>query len=69
MMDERKFGALEAQVARLDRDTQEMMEDIKHIRSMLDAAQGSWKTLLAIAGVTSFLSSIVTWVVSNLWRK
>lgn len=68
-MDERAFGQLEAKVDLMEKDVRELKDDVKAIRSMLDSAQGSWKTLLAVSGVVSFISSLITWGVTTFLKK
>ena len=53
-------GTLEVHVARLDIDRTEMKGDVKAIRKTLDAAGGSWKMLLMVAGFAAAVGSLVS---------
>ncbi len=53
-------GKLEVQVDRLELDMTEMKGDVKAIRKTLDAAGGSWKMLLMVAGFAAAVGSFVS---------
>lgn len=53
-------GKLEVQVDRLETDMTEMKGDVKAIRKTLDAAGGSWKMLLMVAGFAAAVGSFVS---------
>ena len=53
-------GKLEVQVDRLEIDMTEMKGDVKAIRKTLDAAGGSWKMLLMVAGFAAAVGSLVS---------
>ena len=53
-------GKLEVQVYRIETDMTEMKGDVKAIRKTLDAAGGSWKMLLMVAGFAAAVGSFVS---------
>jgi hypothetical protein len=55
-IDPRDFGKLEAEVAILREQVSAMAEDMKAVRSLLDQASGSWRVIVAVAGITSALT-------------
>lgn len=44
------IGGLLARTERLEQDVQQIMQDQKEILTILNRAQGSWKTMVAIGG-------------------
>ena len=50
---EREVGQLQAKVNNLESEVHLLREDVKQILSELAHAKGSWKTLIAIAGLSS----------------
>ena len=57
-VDPRDFGKLEAEVAILREQVSAMAEDMKAVRSLLDQASGSWRVIVAVAGITSALTAM-----------
>jgi hypothetical protein len=57
-VDPRDFGRLEAEVAILREQVSAMAEDMKAVRSLLDQASGSWRVIVAVAGMTSALTAM-----------
>lgn len=55
----------ETKVEILERTVNELRDDVKHIRSILDGAQGGWKMLLAVGGVAGAIGGAIGWVVSH----
>lgn len=53
-------GKLEVQVDRLELDMTEMKGDVKAIRKTIDAAGGSWKMLLMVAGFAAAVGGFVS---------
>jgi hypothetical protein len=57
-VDPRDFGKLEAEVAILRDQVSAMAEDMRAVRSLLDQAAGSWRVIVAVAGITSALTAM-----------
>lgn len=55
---------MEVQVERLERDMIEIKEDVKAIRATLDQANGGWKMLMIVGGLSATVGGIVTKVLS-----
>lgn len=57
-IDPRDFGKLEAEVASLCKQVAAMAEDLRVVRSTLDAAHGGWRVIVAVAGITSAITAL-----------
>jgi hypothetical protein len=57
-VDPRDFGKLEAEVAILRDQVSAMAEDMRAVRTVLDQASGSWRVIVAVAGITSALTAM-----------
>jgi hypothetical protein len=55
-IDPRDFGRLEAEVLSLQKQVTAMAEDMRAVRSLLDQASGSWRVIVAVAGLTSAIT-------------
>jgi hypothetical protein len=56
-IDPRDFGRLEAEVAGLCKQVSDMAEDLRAVRSTLDAAHGGWRVMVAVAGVSGAITA------------
>jgi hypothetical protein len=54
----RDFGKLEAEVGSLTRKVDEMADDLKAVRSAMDAAGGGWRVLVAVGGLSGALTGL-----------
>jgi len=54
----RDFGKLEAEVGSLTRKVDEMANDLKAVRSAMDAAGGGWRVLVAVGGLSGALTGL-----------
>lgn len=52
----RDFGKLEAEVEALGRKVDEMANDLKAVRSAMDAAGGGWRVLVAVGGLSGAMT-------------
>lgn len=59
-IDPRDFGRLEAEVKQLQGKVAEIYDDMKAVRSTLDAAGGSWRMLVGVATVSSAFTALMT---------
>jgi hypothetical protein len=57
-IDPRDFGRLEAEVLSLQKQVTAMAEDMRAVRSLLDHAAGSWRVIVAVAGITSAATAL-----------
>jgi len=48
------------------------MEDVKkslaEINKTLSEAKGGWRTLMAVAGIASFVSGGLVWLIDRVWK-
>jgi len=58
-IDPRDFGRLEAEVKQLQGKVAEIYDDMKAVRTTLDAAGGSWRMLVGVATVSSALTALI----------
>ena len=56
-IDPRDFGRLEAEVAALHKVVEAMAEDLRAVRSTLDAAHGGWRVMMAVAGISGAVAA------------
>ena len=56
-IDPRDFGKLEAEVASLCKQVAAMAEDLRAVRSTLDAAQGGWRVMVAVASISGAMAA------------
>ncbi|MEY4093468.1 MAG: hypothetical protein RLZZ53_667 [Acidobacteriota bacterium] len=54
----RDFGKLEAEVGSLTRKVDEIADDLKAVRSAMDAAGGGWRVLVAVGGLSGALTGL-----------
>lgn len=69
MVDPQSFGKVQAEVESLKKDMDELKNDIKAIRSLLDSAGGSWKALMIASSFLAAVSGAVGWVLSFIFHK
>jgi hypothetical protein len=68
-IDPRDFGRLEAEVQQLQDQVAEIASDMKAVRSVLDAAGGSWRTLVGVAAATSAVTAFLVKLFPSFpWR-
>lgn len=62
-IDPREFGRLEAEVQNLSKTVETMAQDLKAVRSAMDAAGGGWKVLVAVGGLSGAVTAFaVKWL-------
>lgn len=61
---QRELGAHEARLAHLEEEVAELRKDMAQVLAILNQHKGSWKTLVAIGGLTAAVGSGVTWLVT-----
>lgn len=55
---ERELGEMSAKITMLETTVSEMRQDLRTVRDTLTEAQGSWRTLVAVAGFSSALGAL-----------
>lgn len=55
---ERELGEMNAKIAMLETTVSEMRMDLRTVRDTLTEAKGSWRTLLAVAGLSSAIGAL-----------
>ena len=56
-IDPREFGRLEAEVKALTKSMEAMSEDLKAVRSAMDAAGGGWRVLVAVGALSGAITA------------
>ena len=68
--DAQKFGGMEARLDRLEREVEKMAATVQELRDLLLQARGSWKLMMAIAGLATAFGAMITkaivWWVDNI---
>lgn len=65
-IDLQHYGRMEQQVEQLKEDMDIMKKDVATIKSLLEQANGGWKTVMLVGGAVSFLSGFLVWVTQHL---
>lgn len=62
------LGQHEARLDNVEKTLNEVRDDVKHLVSMMERTKGSWKTLVAIGGIATFVVEVVHQVVDWLHK-
>ena len=62
---ERDLGELSARVTALEKRFEEIHDDTKAIRSTLDQAKGSWRTMVGLSTLSGALGATAHWLFAN----
>jgi hypothetical protein len=54
----RELGALEARMDTMEREVAALRADMRAVLAILNQTKGSWKTLVAIAGVSASIGAL-----------
>ena len=63
------YGRLIQSVERLSKDVEDMQDDIKAIKGLLEQASGGWKTLMWVGGAAASIAAGMSWVLSHMTLK
>ncbi len=63
---ERELGEMNAKIAMLEITVSEMRTDLRTVRDTLTEAKGSWRTLMAVAGLSAAIGAFVVKLVPFL---
>jgi hypothetical protein len=68
-----EFGRLQAEVAELRRDQEQIMvllskmtADVAAMREQMAEARGGWKLMMGLGGAAATLGGIVSWVIQHV---
>jgi hypothetical protein len=62
-IDPREFGRLEAEVKNLTKSIEEISADLKAVRSLMDAAGGGWRVLVAVGALSGAVAAaLIKWL-------
>lgn len=53
----RTLGRHDAEIEQLQRDMQQLKDDVRAIREILAQARGGWRTLMLVAGIAGALGA------------
>jgi hypothetical protein len=56
---ERELGEMSAKITILEITVSEMRQDLRTVRDTLTEAKGSWRTLVAVAGLSASLGAFL----------
>jgi len=56
----KQIGKMEAKLARVDKDVDELHRDVKSLLALANQQSGGWKTIMLVAGVAGTLGALVT---------
>ena len=56
---DREFGELSARVMHLENTLSELKDDMRAVRDTLNQAQGGWKTLMLVAGMSATIGGFI----------
>jgi hypothetical protein len=54
----RELGALDARLDLMEKEVAALRKDMRDVLDILNQTKGSWKTLVAIAGISSALGAL-----------
>jgi hypothetical protein len=64
-----EYGRLIQSVDRLTKDMEDIQDDIKAIKVLLEQATGGWKTLMWVGGACASAAAGVSWLLSHVTLK
>lgn len=56
----RDIGRLETKVEQLEKNQEQMIEDLKELKAILSEARGGWKALMLVAGISGTIGALLT---------
>ena len=63
------YGSLIQSVKQLTKDVEDMQDDIKVIKGLLEQATGGWKTLMWVGGAAASITAGLSWALSHITFK
>lgn len=61
----REYGQLEAHVAQLREDMRTLQTTVNEMAAMMQQAQGGWKAIALIGGISGAVGACIAWVVQH----
>lgn len=65
-IDLRDYGRMEAQVAQLIKDVEQMKDNVQAMRDLMEQSKGGWRTLVFLGGVASSIGALITWMLTHV---
>ena len=65
-IDLRDYGRMEAQVAQLIKDVEDMKSNVQAMRDLMEQSKGGWRTLVFLGGVASSIGALITWMLTHV---
>ena len=62
----RDMGRHDAQIEHLEREMLALRSDVREIREILDRADGGWRALMWVGGISGTVGASVAWFASKL---
>jgi len=59
---------LQDDMDRMVRDMEDVKKSLAEINKTLSEAKGGWRTLMAVAGIASFVGGAIMWMVDRMWK-
>lgn len=65
----REYGQLEAHVAQLREDVRVLQATVNNLASMMQQAQGGWRVLAMVSGISGTVGAGMVWLIQHLpWK-
>lgn len=68
-IDPREYGQLETRVAHLENSVNNMANDVKAMRDILEQSKGGWRVMVFVGGAAASAGGVVAWIVSHIVGK
>lgn len=65
-IDLQEYGKLEQKVEQLQKDVDQMKNDISTILSTLQQAKGGWRAMMFVSGIAGTLGAGLAWVATHI---
>jgi len=64
---DRELGELSARLKTLEREMNEMREDIRWMRDQVQQSKGGWRTIAFLISASGILGAVVTLFSQHMW--
>jgi chromosome segregation ATPase len=64
---DRELGELSARLRTLEREMNEMRDDIRWMRDQVQQSKGGWKTIAFLISASGILGAVVTLFSQHMW--
>ena len=62
----RDMGRHDAQIDTLEREVMALRGDVRAIREILDQANGGWRVIMWVAGVSASVGAAASWIATKI---